>query len=110
MEELVVVLKQNIFLKNIKLQKNYSLWLLIRDFGTLYQTYIRLKPAKKELFHEFVKTAYQTHDENREYESGCSSNSPNLYKIKKGIKYLELKPTHQSDSIFNLLIEGFPYY
>tara|TARA_B100000508_G_scaffold140192_1_gene140462 strand:- start:1782 stop:2213 length:432 start_codon:yes stop_codon:yes gene_type:complete len=82
-------------------------WVLIRDEGTQFQTYILLDSSQINTFRLFVREAIKSHDSNREYYRTCDSSSPSQYDIRIGSYSRHLQPDNETDSIFYSLIKEF---
>lgn len=82
-------------------------WVLIRDEGSQFQTYILLDSSQVNTFRLFVREAIESHDSNREYSKTCDSSDPSEYNIRIGSYSRHLQPDNQTDSMFYSLTKEF---
>lgn len=84
-------------------------WVLIRDEGTQFQTYILVDSIQQTNFRSFVTAVFITHDNEREYQNSCTvfGPSPNEYDMKVNGYNRHLQPDEKADSLFNTLTKEF---
>ena len=87
--------------------EEYDDWILIRDKGSQFQTYILLDSIQLHTFRKFVRKAVESHDPDKKYSSTCSSSDPCQYDIRIGSYSRLLQPDKQTDSLFHSLTREF---
>lgn len=82
-------------------------WILIRDEGSQFRTYIPLDSAQLNTFRQFVKEAINSHDSKRVYTNSCMSQDPCEYDIHVSGYSRHLQPDEKTDSLFYSLTKEF---
>lgn len=85
----------------------YEDWILIRDEGSQFQTYIPLDSSQLKIFRQFVKEAIKSHDSKRVYLNSCMSSDPSEYDIQVNGYSRHFQSNEKTDSLFYSLLKEF---